>query len=708
MSDSESSELIDSEVGLEEDDAGLLSSDNDESKEITSQEEESEGENEDGDSGADVPQEVFLSDSDIEEEEVEDDSSEDSEEERKLTEEELRRINLDDFSSDDEEAGNTIGNIPIKWYDKYDHIGYDLNGEKIMRPKSLDAIDKYIHTHDKNERWTIYDEKEGKEIKLTPRQIAIIKNIQNHRAALPGYNDETEYIPYSSGEVEVMPLADPAPVKSTFIPATWERRKVREIVKRMREGRYKTKMSNEDRLYYDMWEEEGEERRNAPPNLAAPKMPLPDHSESYNPPEEYLLSESEKREWEEASPEDRERNYLPQKYSCLRRVPLYSNFVKERYDRCLDLYLCPRTVKQRLTIDRNALLPELPNVNELRPFPTTQCMEFDFHEGRVRSVQVDATGYYMASGGDDKKLIISELMTGRVMKTFEFPSVIQEIRWNPSTLYSDVIAVASEMSVYFIDTDLSGNAEIHQHSQDLLHSVRKVSDRAECRGVEWLVNDGSEVFIDSSNIVVLRHTNPVRDIAWHHKGDYFCVNASDASSSIVYIHQLSKGQSQIPITKLKGIVQRVLFSPSSHPYLFVATQTEVKIYNLVKQTLVNKLRTGVKWVSSMAIHPCGDNMVVGSFDARLSWFDLDLASTPYKTLRYHKKAIRQVQFHPQYPLMSTCSDDGTIHIFHTTVYNDFIHNALIVPLKVLRGHQIKNDLGVLDTQFHPTQPWIVI
>ena len=198
-------------------------------------------------------------------------------------------------------------------------------------------------------------------------------------------------------------------------------------------------------------------------------------------------------------------------------------------------------------------------------------------------------------------MIISELMTGRVMKTFEFPSVIQEIRWNPSTLYSDVIAVTSETSVYFIDTDLSGNAEIHQHSQDLLHSVRKVNDRAECRGVEWLVNDGSEVFIDSSNVVVLRHTNPVRDIAWHHKGDYFCVNASDASSSIVYIHQLSKGQSQIPITKLKGIVQRVLFSPSSHPYLFVATQTEVKIYNLVKQTLVNKLRTGVKWVSSMAV-----------------------------------------------------------------------------------------------------------
>ena len=122
------------------------------------------------------------------------------------------------------------------------------------------------------------------------------------------------------------------------------------------------------------------------------------------------------------------------------------------------------------------------------------------------------------------------------------------------------------------------------------------------------------------------------------------------------------------MSKLKGLVQRVLFSPAAQPLLFVATQTEVKVYNLVKQTLVNKLKTGVKWVSSMDVHPSGDNVVVGSYDCRLSWFDLDLSSTPFKTLRYHKKAIRRVQFHPNYPLMSTCSDDGTIHIFHTTVY----------------------------------------
>lgn len=102
----------------------------------------------------------------------------------------------------------------------------------------------------------------------------------------------------------------------------------------------------------------------------------------------------------------REKNYIPQKFACLRRVPLYSNFIKERYDRCLDLYLAPRTLKRKINIDKNALLPELPNIAELRPFPTTECLEFTHHEGRVRTVRTDMTGYYVASGGDDKKCIV--------------------------------------------------------------------------------------------------------------------------------------------------------------------------------------------------------------------------------------------------------------------------------------------------------------
>ena len=122
--------------------------------------------------------------------------------------------------------------------------------------------------------------------------------------------------------------------------------------------------------------------------------------------------------------------------------------------------------------------------------------------------------------------------------------------------------------------------------------------------------------------------------------------------------------------------------------------------------MIKKLKSGAKWISSIDIHPGGDHLIIGSYDKRLCWFDLDLSDRPYKTLRYHEKGIRSVAFHKQYPLMASASDDGTIHIFHARVYNDLIQNPLIVPVKVLKGHKSKDRLGVMKILFHPTLPWL--
>lgn len=66
-----------------------------------------------------------------------------------------------------------------------------------------------------------------------------------------------------------------------------------------------------------------------------------------------------------------------------------------------------------------------------------------------------------------------------------------------------------------------------------------------------------------------------------------------------------------------------------------------------------------------------------------------------------------MHYHPSYPLFASCSDDGTINVFHGTVYSDLMQNPLIVPLKVLRGHAVRSGLGVLDVRWHPTLPWLV-
>ena len=75
---------------------------------------------------------------------------------------------------------------------------------------------------------------------------------------------------------------------------------------------------------------------------------------------------------------------------------------------------------------------------------------------------------------------------------------------------------------------------------------------------------------------------PVRlfQVTWHAKGDYFATVCPDGANRAVLIHQLSKWRSQVPFSKAKGLVQCVLFHPVK-PYLFVATQRHVRIYNLV-------------------------------------------------------------------------------------------------------------------------------
>lgn len=85
-------------------------------------------------------------------------------------------------------------------------------------------------------------------------------------------------------------------------------------------------------------------------HLPAPKVALPVHAESYNPPLEYVFDEDEKLKWEKAEPEERRISFLPQKYDALRKVPFYNKFYKERLDRCMDLYLAPRQAKMRVFI----------------------------------------------------------------------------------------------------------------------------------------------------------------------------------------------------------------------------------------------------------------------------------------------------------------------------------------------------------------------
>jgi hypothetical protein len=57
-------------------------------------------------------------------------------------------MHTDDLSSDDEAPRNTIGNVPLEWYKDYEHIGYDLTGQKIVKKTGKDGIDRFLASQD--------------------------------------------------------------------------------------------------------------------------------------------------------------------------------------------------------------------------------------------------------------------------------------------------------------------------------------------------------------------------------------------------------------------------------------------------------------------------------------------------------------------------------------------------------------------------------
>lgn len=61
----------------------------------------------------------------------------------------------DDSEEEDFPTGpvNTIGNIPIEWYDDMPHIGYDLDGKKVFKPATKDELDRFLDKMDDPNYW---------------------------------------------------------------------------------------------------------------------------------------------------------------------------------------------------------------------------------------------------------------------------------------------------------------------------------------------------------------------------------------------------------------------------------------------------------------------------------------------------------------------------------------------------------------------------
>ncbi|KAF2461205.1 NUC169 domain-containing protein [Lineolata rhizophorae] len=635
------------------------------------------------------------------------------------------------YDSDDSDAPtmtNTIGNIPLSFYDGYPHIGYDINGKKIMRPAKGEALDALLNSIELPKGWTgLTDPETGKPLELSREELEVLKKLTRNEVPEEGYDPYPDMVEYFTSKTEIMPLSAAPEPKRRFVPSKYEHKRIMKMVKAIREGRIKPyrppeeqEDKEEDVFNYDVWENEAP-RADHPMHIPAPKLPRPGFDLSYRPPREYLPNKAEREVWETADEEDRDKEYLPTEYDALRKVPGYSRFIKEIFERSLDLYLAPRVRRNKLNIDPESLLPNLPKPDELRPFPTTCAAVFRGHEGRVRSCSVDPNGIYLASGGDDGTVRVWELLTGRQLWMVRLTpgrekdgEAVDSVRWRP-TKDTLILAAAAGEIVYFAIPLQLAPPDVAQRSHQVLdagwgHGATNDSNIAtgETKEQPGKWERPSAKLVDAGVLITVTVRSTVKVLTWHRRGDHIATVSPRGQSHAVAIHTLSSHKTQLPFRRLRGLPQTARFHPSK-PIFFVATQQAVRAYDLAAQTLTNTLQPGARWISSLDVHPGGSNVLVGAYDRRLLWHDLDLSPRPYKTMRYHSKGVRAARFHQggTLPLFADASDDGTVQVFHGSVVGDLLENATIVPLKVLRGHKVVKELGVMDLDWAPREPWCV-
>ncbi|XP_021904351.1 ribosome biogenesis protein BOP1 homolog [Carica papaya] len=410
-----------------------------------------------------------------------------------------------DSSEDEVAPRNTVGDVPLEWYRDEKHIGYDISGKKITKKEKQDKLDSFLASVDNSKNWRkIYDEYNDEEVELTKEETRIIRRLVKGKAPHADFDPYQPYVDWFKWDDAKHPLSNAPEPKRRFIPSKWESRKVVQYVRAIRKGLINFDTPKEEPRSYLLWGDDSSSAETAKhlAYIPAPKPKLPGHEESYNPSLEYIPMQEEINSYQLMSEEDRPK-FIPKRFTSLRSITAYENALKDSFERCLDLYLCPRVRKKRINIDPESLKPKLPSRKDLRPYPMTCYLEYRGHKGAVLSISTHSSGQWIASASD-----------------------------------------------------------------------------------------------------------------------------------------------------------------------------------------------------------VGDNVIVGSKEGKMCWFDMDLSSKPYKILKNHPKDITNLAFHRTYPLFASCSDDCTAYVFHGMVYADFNQNPLIVPLEILRGHGSSNGRGVLDCKFHPLQPWL--
>ena len=614
--------------------------------------------------------------------------------------------NSSDDSSDEEVLVRT-GDVPENWYDGMEHVGYDINSNKVLKNPEEDEVEKFIKkANDKNWWREIYDSKNNSSVYLSDKDLEIINRIRQGKFANKKVGEDDYFeddLPY-----QIHPMSNQIPSKKKFGFSRNEQKTINRLVYLYKNGLMPMeKPKKVEQKIYDIWEFEDEQDLSQyRPGFGyqIPRRDLPDNEESYN------------------TKDNKDGGIL-------RRIPRYDNLIEEELERCCDLFLSARTIRKKLDLKENDVLPDLPKPEELRPFPTKECMVYKGHESSIKDICCDPNGNVLISADNGNLVFFWDILTGKIITKFDLKEKVRKININK---FLKLIVICTETHIFFI---LPKYLEKKYKEEILILVKEKIYPKIIENKVAKEDNKGGEKE-NNNNITIndsfvwhipksdskkekqgilfyMKWTQGViKNLVWHNKGDYFgTLSKNSQGKTQVYIHSLTKMTHQLPISHIKGNANCISFHPNK-PYFIVATNSNIFVYNLQKQELSRKFISNLNTINRISIHKNGNDLIAGDKSGKVAWFQLELSSKPFKLMDYHQDKIKSVEFNNSFPLFLSCSRNGKLVVYYGKVNEEELVDPLIVPLKVLKINtndtESNNKGNKLFTCacFHPNQIWI--
>ena len=555
---------------------------------------------------------------------------------------------------------NALGDVPTAWYRELAHVGYNLSGKRLLGRSGSDSLSNLLCGIDDRSSWRqLFDGSSGSSIKLSKADVLLLKRIQ--ASGLPMDSFEVSWNLAMDGDGDNAPSStDP---KRRFVPSQCEAKLVARLVRNLRrQTQSPSSKSQPPANHYDIWGSGAPDPDDNIKSVRVIKASVPANDFSFNPPAEYTAFAGKLTG-----------HKLPKHF---RQVCSYSGFTRERFERCLDLYLCPRSNRNKLKMIPDDLLLNIPSRETLKPYPEILSQDYHSPAEKVNTISVHHSGELLACSTSSGRIIIWEVHTGKSIKQFDFDVAPTHILWHP---------VKAEGL-----TAVLGNCVIVMASLNVENAVVTHSDRA-LKNITWR---------NHNHYCLLHHTSMVNEAVWHPKGRYFSTVFGDKRDLL--IHSLERNESQAPFIKHNGPINGVLFHPTK-PLFLICSSRSVQMYNLKTQVLERKFARGMTVNTCMCMSPSGSSFIVGSQDGKVLWYDVDSAE-PSKVISLRGGSISSVAWHRSHPLLATAGHNGDVNLFHIS---EAPVEPLIVPVNLIRsaGSKIHSALSM---QFHPHQPWLFL